>query len=110
MENIKFCPYCGAQLHEQAVVCVGCGRKVPTKNAVTDVNSKGLNALSFFFPFIGLVLYLCMMTTQPVKAKGIGKWALIGFITGVLAGVLFTVLGFAAAIISFNSAANYYYF
>lgn len=52
-----------------------------------DQNSTGLNVLSFFIPIIGLVLYLTYKSDQPIKASGVGKWALIGFGIGVL-GVL----------------------
>lgn len=44
-----------------------------------DQNSTGLNVLSFLIPLIGLILYLVYQKEQPIKAAGIGKWALIGF-------------------------------
>ena len=49
-----------------------------------DQNSTGLNVLSFLIPLIGLILYLVYQKEQPVKAAGIGKWALIGFVVDVI--------------------------
>ena len=37
---------------------------------------------------IGLILFLCFQKTTPVRAKAIGKWALIGFVVGVVLSVL----------------------
>ena len=37
---------------------------------------------------IGLILFLCFQKTTPVRAKAIGKWALIGFIVGVALSIL----------------------
>lgn len=52
--------------------------------AKLDKNSIGLNILSFFIPIVGLVLYLVNRKTSPIKAKGIGIWALVGFIVNVI--------------------------
>ena len=53
-----------------------------------DKPSTGLNILAFLFPVIGLILFLCFQKTTPVRAKAIGKWALIGFIVGIVLSVL----------------------
>ena len=60
-----------------------------------DVNSTGLNGLSFFFPMVGLILYLVWNSSMPIKAKGVGKWALIGFCVGVGFVLLWYILIFA---------------
>ena len=52
---------------------------------VVDQKSTGLNILSFFIPLVGLILYLTMKDQTPIKAKGCGKAALIGFILGIVA-------------------------
>jgi len=56
------------------------------ENQNLDQNSTGLNILSFLIPLIGLIMYLVFKADQPIKAAGIGKWALYGFIFDV--GVL----------------------
>ena len=44
--------------------------------------------LSFFIPLVGLILFLVWNNESPRKAKACGKWALIGFITGIVISVL----------------------
>jgi lipid-A-disaccharide synthase-like uncharacterized protein len=50
---------------------------------------------------VGLILYLVEKDTTPLKAKQIGKWALIGFITGIVFSILFYVVFFAAMMTSY---------
>lgn len=56
-----------------------------------DAPNAGFAVLSFFFPIVGLILYLVWMDQYPLKAKSCGKGALIGVITEV-ALVLLSVL------------------
>lgn len=79
---MKFCSHCGKEVLEDAVICPNCGCSVGPVSSVEDVNSTGLNVLSFFFPLVGLILYLVFRDKTPIRAKGVGKWALIGFIVG----------------------------
>ena len=90
-----FCKNCGKEIDDKAAICPNCG--VPTETtAVTpgathnaaDAPSTGFAFLGFFFPLVGLILFLCFQKTTPVRAKAIGKWALIGFIVGVALSVL----------------------
>jgi len=104
-----FCPKCGAQMPEGAVVCANCAnaanagyQQVP---AAEDKPSAGLNVLSFFFPIVGLVLYLVWMKDTPVKAKGCGKWALIGFIVSFVLGIVFSII---STIITAGMMNSYY--
>ena len=45
-----------------------------------DRPSAGFHVLAFFFPIVGLILYLVWKDQKPRCAHAIGKWALIGFI------------------------------
>ena len=56
--------------------------------------------LSFFFPLVGLILYVVNVDSKPVMAKAIGKWALIGFIVGVVGSVLLSII-YGVAVASF---------
>lgn len=60
---------------------------------VEDKKSTALNIISFFFPLIGLILYLAFKNQTPIKAKGCGKAALIGFIVGIIVSVVLNVAG-----------------
>lgn len=83
---------------DEAVMCPNCGCAVQAPvNQQEDKPSTGLNILAFLFPLVGLILYLCFQNTTPVRAKAIGKWALIGFIVGVAFSILCVILGFLGA-------------
>ncbi len=117
---MKYCSQCGKELVDEAVVCPNCGCAVQAPvnpqgisrasvtagtccavqapvNPQEDKPSTGLNILAFLFPLVGLILFLCFQKTTPVRAKAIGKWALIGFIVGVALSILSGVLGALAS-------------
>lgn len=54
-----------------------------SKNVEVDTPSTGLNILSFLIPLVGLILFLSWQNTTPIKAKAVGKWALIGVCVAV---------------------------
>lgn len=93
-----YCKNCGTEIPEDAAVCTSCGAQTkplePTyvRPTVEDVPSTGLNILSFFFPVVGLILYLVYMDTTPIRAKKIGKFAIIGAAIGVCLGILFAII------------------
>ena len=88
---MKYCSHCGAQLLDEAVICPKCGCTVSEKYTQPDVPSTGLNVLAFFFPIVGLILYLVYSDKAPMKAKAIGKWAIIGFVVGLVLNMLLLV-------------------
>ncbi len=90
---MKFCCQCGKELVDQAIVCPYCGCAASTIHSEPDVPSIGLNILAFLFPLIGLILYCVYNEKAPNKAKGIGKWALTGFVTGIVLTGLFYGIG-----------------
>lgn len=57
-----------------------------------DRPSAGYNALAFFFPIVGLILYLVWKDQKPRCAHSTGKWALIGFIAGIVLTIVWVVL------------------
>lgn len=81
---MKYCSHCGKELMDEAVVCTGCGCAVANIANMHDVPSTGLNVLSFLFPFVGLILFIVFNEKTPMKAKAIGKWALIGFVVNIV--------------------------
>lgn len=87
---MKYCTKCGAQILDEAVVCVHCGCAAAPLTPVTqDKPNLGFAFLGFFFPLVGLILYLVFHDTHPLKARSAGKGALAGFITGVVIGILY---------------------
>lgn len=107
-----FCPRCGKQLDDNAVVCVGCGCSVANaKTAQNDAPSGLFALLGFFIPVVGLILYLIYNDTAPLKAKSAGKGALIGFIVGIVLSVVLVVLyifGFSFLMFNVIESAAYY--
>ena len=91
---MKYCSTCGAELHDNAVICPKCGcMTADNKNQLTDENSPGLNVLSFFIPLVGFILYFVYKSEKPKRAKGCGKWALISFITTFTLNILILLIG-----------------
>lgn len=80
---MKYCSHCGKEIMDAAVVCPHCGCASTPTSAVDDTPHTGLNVLSFLIPLVGLILYILYHEKAPIKAKGIGKWALIGFAVGL---------------------------
>ncbi len=102
-----YCKYCGQPLDERAVICPHCG--VATDNAPQkmtaegDGPSAGFAVLSFFFPVVGLILYLVWHDDYPQKARSCGKGALISVIVNaafVLIYILFVACMVGTFIVS----------
>lgn len=79
MTGTKICPYCGADLntHKERVRTI----------SENDAPSRGFAALSFFFPVIGLILYVIWRREYPLKAKS----CIEGSIAGIIIHVFFNI-------------------
>lgn len=102
-----YCPNCGEQIDEKAVICPKCGVPVKANGLASadDAPSMGFAVLGFFFPLIGLILYLVWKSDKPLRAKSAGKGALIGFIVGVAISVIYGII--AGAVLG-AAIKNYY--
>ena len=88
-----FCKNCGKEIDDKAVVCPHCG--VATGNTTSkpdDASSMGWAVLGFFFTLIGFILYLVWKQEDPLRAKSVGKGALIGLIVSVVLGIIYGVV------------------
>jgi len=65
---------------------------VSVAGGTPDAPSGGFATLGFFFPVVGLILYLVWKPQTPLKARSAGKGALIGVITYFVVIILFYVL------------------
>jgi flagellar FliL protein len=109
---MKYCSHCGAEVNDEAVVCIKCGCSVSnTTNQVlgivnpNDAPNKGFAVLGFFFPLVGFILWLVWNNSSPKKAKSCGIGALIGvigipiIITGIFFVLTFVV---GSSVITYN--------
>ena len=106
-----YCQYCGKEINDQADVCLGCGCAVRTRQKSTerDSNSVGWWWLGFFFPLVGLVLWIVWGGDTPIRAKRIGWGALVGVIVSVALVVLIYAAIFAFTfMVGMNVANNMY--
>ena len=90
-----FCPTCGMEIHDDAVVCIHCGcatAKNTTPTAVGDAPDTGYAVIGFLIPIVGLILYITAKDTTPLKAASAGKGALAGFITGIIFFIIYIVV------------------
>lgn len=101
----KFCPYCGTPNEARAPKQAEYAPPAPSHQPVNytqppvapqpnpyDIPSVLLCILSFFEPFLGLVLYLSWYREYPKRAKGVGIAALISVILKVLGLIIFAIL------------------
>lgn len=90
-----FCVNCGKEIDEKAEICPHCGVRVKRSASAAfenDAPSAGFAVLCFFFPVIGLILYLIWKDDFPLRAKSCGKGALVSVIVSAALVVLYIVI------------------
>ena len=73
----------------------------PTQNGTTAVEEGGTAGwaiLSFFFPIVGLILFIAWKDSKPKSSKAAGKGALISVIVGILVNVLILCMACTASL------------
>ena len=93
-EDKKFCDHCGSELSRMAQPAPGYAYQAASTASAQDAPSGGFAALGFFFPLIGLILYIAWKDQTPLRAKSCGKGALAGFITSTVLSVLLVIVYF----------------
>lgn len=129
MKIMKYCPRCGQPSNDINNVCSSCGFVFfnqnqsyggqqyanqpvynPNMYRPMDAPNVGFGVLGFFFPLIGLILYLCWKDQTPLKAKSAGKGALIGFISSVVISIITViVLVSVGSLALFDEFYDFYY-
>ena len=100
-----FCIHCGKELMENTTYCTYCGKSMDPPDIQkyqeqsekdislkNDIPSIGLKILSFILPLVGLILWCVYSNKSPIKAKSIGKSALIGFIVGIVINIIIIMI------------------
>lgn len=95
---MKYCSHCGAELHDEAVVCVKCGCSVASKQLENpNESTTPYVVLGFFVPIVGLILFLLWQNDYPRRAKAAGKGALISVIIGFVFAIIAMIIALAIA-------------
>lgn len=82
--------------------------QVVMQPTVQDSGSAGWAVLGFFFPIVGLILYLVWKTEKPLSARRAGMGALVSVIVGVVITVILFILAFVVMML-FGASANIMY-
>ena len=100
---MKFCSHCGSEINENAVVCIKCGCAVGNIKYYNpyDSSSKGFAVLGFFFPLVGLIMFLVWNNSSPKKAKSCGIGALLGVLIFPILTFL-TIFFVTTSVVSYN--------
>lgn len=86
-----YCKNCGKEIFPDQNICSNCGaQQQPIQEK--DSGGFGYGVLGFFFPFIGLILFLVLRESKPNTAKAVGIGALAGEITKALLFILLIVI------------------
>ena len=84
---MKYCPNCGAQIDDKAVICVKCGCAVQPINAEPEPDqsvSAGLVVLSVFIPLFGIIYWPVKAKERPKCAKTCGIAAIISWVVNMV--------------------------
>ena len=90
-----FCRNCGKEIDDKAYVCPHCGvltNQAAAKPVVNDSGSAGWGVLGFFFPIVGLILFLIWKDERPKTAKAAGIGALVSAIIYAVLIVIYIIL------------------
>lgn len=91
------CKNCNKEIKEDELFCENCGMRTKVsknninKNAYVELDDEvdglvkfGYGAMGFFFPLVGLILFLVWRQTKPVQSKAVGIGALIKLGVGLI--------------------------
>ena len=108
----KYCEHCGERIAANAQICPKCGYACEVswqrggdyeRTDQEDVPSGGMNALAFFVPLVGIILYFVTKNETPVKAASMLKFAIIGICVWVGLTILINVLRYVIWVSTWNS-------
>lgn len=93
-----YCTHCGCHMEEGTTRCPNCGQPVRSKATTTKNQSNfGWGVLGFFFPLVGLILFLVWRKEQRPKSNASGIGALVGECMGVVLAIFTAIIIFILA-------------
>lgn len=93
---MKYCSNCGAEIDENAVVCVKCGCAVQGKQLQNTMNEDTANVgfiiLSVLIPLFGVIYWLVKAKEYPKRAKACGIAGIISFAVSTFFSIILIIL------------------
>lgn len=104
-----YCTKCGKEYVEGAVVCMGCGCSLGDNKKVekSDTSAFGFGVLGFFFPIVGLVLWLVWKDERPKRAKAAGIGALASVVFNVILVIVWGIIFSTVMMTAFSDIVTY---
>lgn len=109
-----FCPKCGTKLDKKSEFCSECGYSLANEQssplATTNTNMQegstfGWGVLGFFFPIVGLILFIVWKTEKAKASKSAG----IGALVGTILSVVFYIIYFIFIFVMIGQESGIYY-
>ena len=94
----RFCPYCGAENPTELITAHPYEKK--------EEKTFGWGILGYFFPIVGLILFLVWREDRPKAAESAGVGALFSVITGGVGSVIAVIVIFVVFGAAFGIAAS----
>lgn len=96
---MKYCNVCGAELNDNAVICIKCGCEIKKDYTANkdDKRDFGWAFLAFILPpIVGFILYLVWKNKLPLRATSVGIGTLVGIIVPIVLSAISFMFGFGA--------------
>ena len=112
---MKYCTHCGAEVNDEAIVCIKCGcstikTDLQTVNKVNslDAPSTGWAVFSFFLPGIGAILFLVWRKSSPKKAGSCAQGLAIATIVSAVFSTIVSIVWFFVFATYFDDIFSYF--
>ena len=97
LNSTNYCNSCGTSTKAEQELCVKCGSRLKTsKGSSTSYQDNPSGLINFAvccFPILGFILYFVWKNEKPKSASSVCKWAIIGFILGIVLYIIAVILG-----------------
>lgn len=88
---MKYCSYCGAEMHDRAAVCLKCGCAVPAPIPQAadeeDPINGGFVLLSVLIPLFGIIYWAVQAHNRPNCAKACGVASLVSMVLSIVCSI-----------------------
>lgn len=98
---MKYCTHCGAEIDDNAVICLNCGCAVnqprqPLYAYTDDSVSVGLVILSVLIPLFGIIYWAVKSKECPKRSRACGIAGIISWVASIVIAVIIYVSVFSS--------------